>query len=257
MIKKIITKLDHHPGKVAICMLAGVIGLAHVKNPTGFLHLYYQITDPFTTTATEKRIEERFGIDYEGNSAEEKQKSLEENLQKIYETNPALLSHCKKIILHSEGVQNLPFIKPFSEYIALALTPFGTIELNDNTALSTLAHEAAHLVHHDTPKEFNEELERIFGSSYGKGIKKVENSYLWEDGSWGPRNGFVDPYGATVARENVATYVAKTYDHYFWEDEGLQESDKYLQTLALLQKYDFISPKQFEEIKKTLESRKP
>jgi len=254
-LKKIKKKLKDNVDKIAaISALVGGAGFVHYIIPTTFPHLYYTVTDPFITTATEQRIEEQFGIDYEGDSTEEKQKVLEEHLQEIYKTNPALLSHCGKIVLHSETVTNSSFVKPFLSFVGLT-RPWGTTELI-HSGLSIVAHELAHLVHHNAPKKFDDELDLIFGGLYGKGVKKVENEYRWEDGSWGPRNGFVEPYGATKASENVATYVAAAYNPYFWKNERLQQSDKYLKTLSLLEKYGFITLKQFEEIRVKIENKK-
>ncbi len=254
--KKISTKVKKVFPKVAlVSALVGGLGYTHARHPTTFPSIYYMVTDPFVATLTEKKIEEQFGIDYEGDSSEERQKELEENLQNIYETNPALLAHCKKIVLHSEAVQNSRLVKPFLSYGGYS--DIGdTINIIDNS-LDTLAHELAHLAHYNSPKKFDEELDHIFGNTYKKGLKKENRRSLWNDNSFEPRDGFVKPYGATNASENVATYVEKAYDPSFWEDERLQQSDKYLQTLSLLQKYNFISPKQFEEIKETLENNTP
>lgn len=244
--------------KAAACALVGAAGLlCHSKAPTTIPSIYYKITDSHTNTATEQRIEQKFKIDYEGASNENLQKSLEWNLQMIYNTNPFLISHCKKIVLFPETVENSPFIKPFLDYEAVATWPWSTIELNNTTDIGTIAHELAHLTHNSTPKEFDVRLDLIFGDSYNKGIKKVGDVTFWEDNSYGPKNGFVGPYGATGAHENVATYVDAAYNLYYWEDARFQRSDKYLKMLSLLSEYNFISPKQFEEIKRTLEYNRP
>ena len=256
--QKKIRKLKNFSRKIAVCALAGATGLLyHSKAPTTIPGIYYNITDPYTNTATEQRIEHKFKFDYEGTSKEDLQKSLEWNLQQIYNTNPFLISHCKKMILFPETVENSPFIKPFLNYEAIAIALGSRIELNNTTDVSTIAHELAHLTHRDAPKEFDVQLDLIFSDSYKKGIKKVGEITFWEDDSYGPKNGFVGPYGATSAHENVATYVAAAYYPYYWENVLFQESDKYLKMLSLLSEYHFISPKQFEEIKRTLEYNRP
>lgn len=229
--------------------LVASIGFMHTQIPVIFPHLYYTITDPFITTPTEQRIEEKYGIDYEGDANQERQEELEKNLHTIQETNPALLTRDAKIVLYSEAVHHSPLIKPFLNYRGHTMLLTGTIELL-SLKLETLAHELAHLKHFHSAGRFDEELDQIFGDSYQGHIA------VWSDGSEGPRNGFVKPHGAKNSGENVATYVGKSYDPAFWEDPELQQSDKYVQTLVLLEKYDFISPKQFEEIKETLSKGK-
>lgn len=245
VIKKIKKTMKKNVDKI---VLVASIGFTHTQIPVIFPHLYYTITDPFITTPTEQRIEQKFGIDYEGDADQERQGELERNLQAIYETNPALLTRDAKIVLHSETVCQSPLVEPFLSYSGLTLLT-GTVELL-SLRLETLAHELAHRKHQQTPEVFNDELDQIFGDSYQDHIT------AWSDGSDGPRNGFVKPYGAKNVEENVATYVGKSYDHAFWENQELQKSDKYVRTLALLEKYDFISPKQFEEIKETLSKGK-
>ncbi len=248
-------KLEKHLRKAVIGAVAGTIGLIyHNIVPTAIPRLYYAVTDSSETTAAEQRIEQKFKIDYEGTSNEQNQINLEYNLGLIYRTNPSLLSRCKKMVLHSEAVENSFFIRPFLDYSAIAIPPSGTIELNNITDVSTIAHELAHLVHYHAPKEFDEELDEIFGDSYKKGLKKKNEVTVWEeDDSTRPNNGFVEPYGATNRNENVATYVAAVYLPYLWDDVRFQQSDKYLRTLSLLLKYDFISVPQLEEINKTME----
>lgn len=261
LIKKIVNInqiLEKHPGKVLICGLSVILGAAaHLGRPTRFPHLYYTLTDPFITTATEQRIEERFGIDYEGTSDEKMQKYLEETLQNIYKTNPSLLVHAAKIILHSKAVLNSPFVEPFIDNRRGQAVYPEIIELMDETDLRTVVHELTHIADFHAPKEFDRELNSIFGSSYKGGIFKRVTT--WDDGSVGPKDGFIRPYGASNSLENVATYVEKAYtaDSFFWEDQELQQSDKYLQTFSLLAKYGFLTPKQFEEIKKMLEVNNP
>ncbi len=252
--KNISKKVKKNIAKVAlVSALLGVGYEEHTSHPTTVPSVYYIITDPFVTTLTEKRIEKEFGIDYEGDSNEERQRILEENLQKIYETNPALLTHCEKIVLHSEAVENSALVEPFLNYSGTA-NRLGTIELISLT-LSETAHELAHLKYFHASKEFDDQLEYIFGNTYKKDLKNEKGS-VWNDGSVRPRNGFVRPYGANNSHENVATYVEMAYIPSFWEDQQLQQSDKYLKTLSLLQEYDFISLKQFEDIKSTLDKNK-
>ncbi|MDP3698056.1 MAG: hypothetical protein Q8R47_00565 [Nanoarchaeota archaeon] len=246
--------------KVALFGTLGGIGINHFGSPTTLPELYYSVTDSFTTTPTEKKIEENFGIDYEGDPNEERQKELEDILHQIYDNNPKLLTYCKKIVLHSEAVKNSSLVKPFLSYNGLSYNGYaegllGTINII-NLSVGTIAHELAHLKDYHAPKEFHEQLDRIFGDSYKKDLKdgKIE---VWNDDSTEPRNGFVVPYGANSPSENVATYIGRSYSPQFWEDEQLHQSDKYLRTLTLLAKYDFISPKQFKEIKETLENNPP
>ncbi|MEK6905259.1 MAG: hypothetical protein AABX24_02550 [Nanoarchaeota archaeon] len=257
--QKKIRNLKKRFRNMAACALVGAAGLlCHSKAPTTIPGIYYNITDSYTNTATEQRIEQKFKIDYEGTSKEDLQKSLEWNLQMIYNTNPFLISHCKKMVLFPETVENSPFIKPFLDYEAVATWPWSTIELNNTTDIGTIAHELAHLTHRAVPREFDVQLDLIFGDSYNKDIKKrSDNVLVWEDNTGGPKNGFVGPYGATGAHENVATYVDAAYQSYYWEDVRFQQSDKYLKTLSLLSEYNFIAPRQFEEIKHTLEYNRP
>jgi hypothetical protein len=248
-------KLEKHLRKAVIGAVAGTMGLIyHSIVPTFFPRLYYAITDSSETTAAEQRIEQKFKIDYEGTSNEQTQISLEYSLRLVYITNPFLLSQCKKIVLHSEAVDNSFFIRPFLDYSAMAIPRSGTIELNNITEVSTIAHELAHLAHYYAPKEFDKELDEIFGDSYKRGLTRKNDVIVWEeDGSTRPNNGFVEPYGATNAHENVATYVAAVYIPYLWDDVRFQHSDKYLRMLSLLLKYGFISLKQFEEINTGME----
>ncbi len=258
--QKKIRKWKNFSRKAAACILVGAAGLLyHSKAPTTIPGIYYTITDSYINTATEQRIEQQFKFDYEGTSNENLQKSLEWNLQQIYNTNPFLISHCKKMILFPETVENSPFIKPFLDYEAIAISPWSKIELNNTTDVSTIAHELAHLTHNSAPKEFDNQLYNIFADSYGKEqIDFVAGKDVWkDDGADGPRDGFVTPYGSTNSHENVATYVAAAYHSHYWEDVRFQRSDKYLKMLSLLSEYNFISPKQFEEIKKTLEYNRP
>ena len=72
-------KAKRHLIKAALLSaLAVSTFLLHKKYPTTFPSIYYMVTDPFVTTPTEQRIETKFGIDYEGDSNEERQKALEE-----------------------------------------------------------------------------------------------------------------------------------------------------------------------------------
>ena len=246
-------KLKKQEGKGVFCIFAiqagFLLGFAHIKNPTILPRLYYAIEDPLTTTTMEQLIEEQFGIDYEGTSREESQKLLEGTLQHIYRENPALLASCNKIVLHYGTVENSPFIKPFLNFSGRADPDFRTLELINTPALSyeIVAHELAHLMHYDAPEEFNDELGRIFDDS--------DYQAAWSNNRFAPINGFVESYGTTNHMENVATYVAASYYPGFWENPSLQQSDKYLRTLSLLQRYDFISRKQFEEIEGKLRKR--
>ncbi len=235
--------------------LLGANGIGYLKHPTYISYCYYTLTDPFINTPTEKRIEKQFGIDYEGDPNEENQRILEENLQTIYETNPELLAHCEKIVLLSETVYLSPLVKPFLRGKVGYAERLGTIKVISNS-VGLIAHELAHLKHFNVQNKFNEDLDHIFTDSYEKEpIDFVDGRDVWkDDGTNGPKNGFVRPYGSINFKENVATYVAKAYNLPFWRDERLQQSDKYLQTLSLLSEYHFISPRQFEEIKKTLEN---
>ena len=230
--------------------LLGANGIGYLKHPTYLSFCYYTLTDPFINTPTEKRIEEQFGIDYEGDPNEDNQRILEKNLQTINETNPELLTHCEKIVLYSETVYDSPLVKPFLNNAGYAAGSIGTLEVIENS-VGLIAHELAHLAHYDAPKEFDDRLDKIFADSYQKEpISFVDNIAFWkDDGTYGPRNGFVSPYGTINSHENVATYVARAYNPSFWQDERLKQLDKYLQTLSLLSEYHFISPKQFEEIK--------
>ncbi|MEK6939717.1 MAG: hypothetical protein AABX31_03230 [Nanoarchaeota archaeon] len=238
----------------AALAIAEAAVFVHSRYPTAFPHIYYTATDSFTTTPTEKIIEEQFGIDYEGDSNEDRQKELAQHLQTVYDQNPALLNHCQKIVLHSETVRSSPLVKPFLDYDGLATSPGASINILNNT-IEVVTHELAHLKYHRTPNKFKEKLAKIFGDSYHLEAKPVlSNKNTWIDDTNGPKDGFVVPYGATSESENVATYVPKAYNPSFWYDLRLQQSEKYLQTLTLLHEYEFISQKQFEEAKERIEN---
>lgn len=226
-------------------MVSVALGLAsvHVKCPTFFTELYYTLTDPITTTSTEQRIEERFGIDYEGDSDETQQQVLEGHLSTIEGTNPALLADCQKIVLYSDAAKSSSLVKPILDYDGLANAGEGVIDVLHNS-LEIVVHEAAHLKHHHVPDEFNQKLDRIFGNSYGK--DEIRN--FWPDGTDGPRNGFVRAYGSNSPSENVATYVEKIYQPAFWKHPKLQRSEKYLQTIGLLHEYGFIPGRDHNQI---------
>ena len=160
------TKKKRNIFRIALLsVLAGASGIAHLKQPTLFSHCYYTLTDSFTTSATEQRIENKFGIDYEGDPNEEKQRILEENLQTIYETNPELLAHCEKVVLFSETMYTSPLVKPFLHgKVGYAGGFLSTIKLIENS-VGLIAHELAHLAHYDAPKEFDDRLDKIFADS--------------------------------------------------------------------------------------------
>lgn len=229
----------------------------HVFDPTLIPRTWYTIKDPFITTQTEQKIEDKYGIDYEGDSDEQTQIALEENLRQIKKTNPGLLKHCTKIVLHPYQVTSSPAIAPFVDFAGRAFYT-GMIELT-TTASSTLVHELAHTKHFEVEDEFEEKLDALFENSYSQGLKTPTYWYgikriaptNWDDGSIQPRNGFVLPYGANNSRENVATYVEEAYYTRFWEKPEVQD-EKYTQTLALLRDYNFITQQQYDDILKTI-----
>ena len=85
---------------------------------------------------------------------------------------------------------------------------------------------------------------------------KLEDSVLWGgDGinEYGPKNGFVEPYGANDILEDVATFVEAVYEKpELFEDLLNPASEsydpRYLEKLTLLEKYGFIKEEAYNSI---------
>ncbi len=85
-------------------------------------------------------------------------------------------------------------------------------------------------------------------------ILKDKGNFVWKDGTNGPKEGFVRPYGAYNKDEDIATYVGKiTSDPDFFKDEGLLEGQAnynplYKQKIDLLFENNFISQAEYNAI---------
>ena len=191
------------------------------------------------------RVKDSFGIDFVGDRDETRQTDIQHNLQIIKEINPKLLEHVKRIILYTSEVD--------VHRLGLAL-PGDTIALF-TTDYYILVHELAHVMYAHAPAEFHERQAMLFDGFYGKNLSQVEVKdgvtifpTTWLDGSIDPRQGFVEPYGANNANENVATYVARAHNLYFWNHPAIELGRGYIPMLFLLKNFDFITQIQFDDI---------
>lgn len=223
-----------------------------IEDPTASLRKRYENTQSHTQT----RIEKRFGIVYRGFMDETTQNNLEENLAHVQQKNPKLLDYCKKIIVHNPQDLQSDDLKDHIYFGGRAYGP-GTIELC-NTNLNTLVHELGHILHYNTPKTLNETLEKIFDTESYSGKKTgvtgdwhywIFTPQQWADGSPGPKQGFVRPYGTKNHEENIATYTEKAFDPTFWsQNPEVLQNPKYRKTLDLLHAYGFVSDEQYKTI---------
>lgn len=81
--------------------------------------------------------------------------------------------------------------------------------------------------------------------------KKLRNS--WEDGSSGPKNGFIRPYGRTNIKEDTATFVEAIYTNpSIFRDLINPTSEKYdkkyRDKLELLYKHGFMTEEKYREV---------
>ncbi|MBL7058855.1 hypothetical protein ISS08_00165 [Candidatus Pacearchaeota archaeon] len=125
--------------------------------------------------------------------------------------------------------------------------------------------------------QFIKEWGNIAGDNYGKNLGKksslnpifklfnigVSNEWavdelnsplLGGDGNFfGPKNGFIRPYGANNIFEDISTFVEETYKNpaFFTDFLDVNSKDydpRYLEKLKLLKKYDFISEEAYNNI---------
>ncbi|MBI5065565.1 hypothetical protein HZA97_04990 [Candidatus Woesearchaeota archaeon] len=217
----------------------------HPKYPTNLARIYYNLTDDFSGSLFEKLIQDDFKIDYEGTLDEKVTTHLYSDLIKIRQTNPALLTHLKKIIIIPESVYYSELVYPYLDYVGLA-DPSGTIELMEGYSIDNLAHELAHIKYFNEPRESRNKFYDFF--KWDEKIIKTADGTLWEGGTAEPRNGFLRPYGATNEHECIATYVEKFYeeivDYSFWRRLDTNKFD-YKQVLNFLHDENFITQEQY------------
>ncbi|MBI5065569.1 hypothetical protein HZA97_05010 [Candidatus Woesearchaeota archaeon] len=204
---------------------------------------YNYVSHPFLNL--EQQLERDFSIIYEGDQKEEVIKALYQNLSEMKSINPALLKHIKKIkVLTPEESVGL-------EYIGLAHPKgdpvFDSVILRCDYSLSKLAHELAHI-------EYNYSLassDLFFQSFFNPPITKGKGwRTTWEDGTRGPKKGYISPNATRNIDENVAQYVELFYykdDCEFWKGINKEEFD-YETPLRYLWASDLITEKQFKEI---------
>ncbi|MBI4919311.1 hypothetical protein HY837_05230 [archaeon] len=231
--------------------------LTYANTSTLIPNAYYNLTDKYHESKAEKELEKRFNLEYLGDSNEDNIWKLYYYLQGIQEINPALLEHVKKITLLSEGVCESIFVKPFNKTAGSFNYVFGNLELihdYDMVEMAVLAHELAHVKYYYSPKEFKEKISSLFDWSK----KKETGSYVlyklgvmptWEDGTTGPRYGFMNSIGPLSNDENIADYVETFYFNslFLWKD--VKSTDKvYQEALKSLLEEKFITQVQYDSV---------
>lgn len=141
-----------------------------------------------------------------------------------------------------------------NDKVAAYATRDGVIHIKRDTCnLAHFQHEGAHVLtyyYENHSPGFLTGWNRISGNVYGgrdlpPGSSKETLPQTWADGSSGPRNGLVRPYGAIDVYEDIATFVEKYNEDpsFFNEliDPASQKYDaRYAQKLGLLKTYGFI-----------------
>lgn len=119
----------------------------------------------------------------------------------------------------------------------------------------------------EPPLSFRELWLNVAGDVYGKELKTDWKKPLslgttWADGTSGPRNGCVEPYGCNDYYEDVATWVEEIYKtigktaYFDYEKFGKLLNPKNpnyknnMRKLYLLRKYNFITPEQYDSVLK-------
>ncbi|MBI4919310.1 hypothetical protein HY837_05225 [archaeon] len=258
MFKKTNSFIKKHKKKL-LWATAGLASFAyHAFDPTFLFRQYYWATDSIFESKLERKIEEDFKIDIEGDDDITALLYLHSFLREIQNERPELLEHIGKIIIIPENVSNLFFVEPFKKYGGRAFPIFNTIELRKPFNVCILAHEAAHTKYFETSSKDALNFNHLFKNKWYKDLHWYapiqlffsSSSVKWRDESCEPRHGFMSPTGALSSHENIAEYVDKFYlkDNYaFWKQFKKQDFS-FDQAVNYLLEEKFISQKQHDDV---------
>ena len=229
--------------------------------PTWPQHIKYYLTDKATETATERRIEQEFGINYWGDKDEEVLKILESDLRKIKEKRPILLAYLNGITLFPKEDVDVWYTRPFLRFYGRANSKTDNVELL-GLGIDIEKHEFAHIAHNNLPDELTDKVAEINKDSIRSRVKYLISLLLNEKNVWGdgknePRYGQVHPHGMDAVEETIATYVEKLDDLSFWEHPAIRKDPRYVQNLEVLAEYGLATPKEVQDIKDTINLYNP
>ncbi len=257
MFKKTKSFIKQHKKKL-LCSFAGLASFTyHAFDPTLFFRQYYWATDTVFESKLERKIEDDFKIDVEGDDDTTSLLYLHNFLQEINKERPELLDHIGKIVIIPESVSDLFFIRPFKRYGGRAFPVTNTIELRKPFTLGIVAHEAAHTKYFETSSADASSFNNLFKDNWYKDLHWYapfqlffsNSSIKWTDDTCTPKNGFMCPIGALSSHENIAEYVDKFYlkDNYEFFKQLKNQNFPFDQAIKYLLENNFISQKQYDK----------